>query len=126
MIKCNYEIEVKRFYVESGKLTKNGKPEMLPITTRKLVITGDFIFSDMVIVNVMKRQGEMKFFVKSRLLPVKKRWPMPFDPPSKIKYESGGSLTKEKFIQFLVPYFGPQAEAVTEQLLTTLPMNAAA
>lgn len=119
-------IECKRYFVEAKN--KHGETISIPVDVRKMIMSGNFIGIDLYETNVLKRNGEIKFCVKGLKTPVKKRWPMPFDPPQKPKWQREGSFSKIQFISWLSPYVGGigQAEIIAEDILASIPKKKAA
>ena len=121
------KIECKRYFIESGQFNKKGKPILIPVTIRKLHLTGDFIVTNRYEVNLIKRNGEERFCVRQLAKPIKELWPTLklIQTEEKTKWQRIGTYTREQFKVWLRPYV-LDVESVISSMLIAEPENLAA
>lgn len=116
-----------RFFIDTGELNSKGNPKLMAIDKRKMLITGDFIGTNLYEVNYLRRKGERLFCVKHLEKPKKSIW-LELNPVvPKQKWIRDGSWKQEQFTKWLACHIGIHAaEQMVIQMLTMPPENLAA
>jgi hypothetical protein len=115
-------ISCQRYFIETDEVNSKGKKKSMAIDVRKMRILGDFIGTNEYEVNFIKRRG---FCIKSVIKPDVKKWPLPFDPPPKRRWQREGALTQAEFEKWLTARKLNGGQLVS-QMLTCPPDNLAA
>lgn len=119
-------VECQRYFVESSELNGKGKPKSIPVTIRKMHISGNFIFTEYYRITLVKRKGETTFCVKERRKPNRPWWDKEPIKEEDCKMVREGSYTREQFIKWLTPRIGQDALAAVVDLETCPPERKAA
>jgi len=122
MLLANWFVECQRFFVENGTFNGKGKPNKIPVTIRKMHLSGNFIFTDYYRVTLVKRKGEISYSVKMRKKPERPWWDKTPIKDSDCKMVKEGSYNRLDFIKWLSAYV-PNAELACIELETCPPDN---
>ncbi len=101
---ADWFVECQRYFVESGQFNGKGKPVKIPVTIRKMHLSGNFIFTDYYRVTLVKRKGEISYSVKMRKKPERPWWDKTPIKDSDCKMVREGSYNREAFLKWLKPY----------------------
>ena len=124
----DWEVDVQRYYVETGRFNKKGKPIMRPVTVRRLYVTGDAVGTSGCH-RICARGG--KFTLSTKRQSEQSKWT---NPEGKIaawwEVEDGytrdvkePAWTKQECISWLEKRIGADAMKAVHCLVTAEPMN---
>jgi hypothetical protein len=108
-------VEAKRYFIEDAD------ENCIPITVRKLYMTGDQVFWSGLVVTAVRRKGEYHFSIKGLTIPSKPLWRMPVEEEPKGVWKKEGRYTRKEFESWLSKRIEESATYVVDLLLTAKP-----
>jgi hypothetical protein len=122
-------VDVKRFFVETGEVTRKGKPVKRPVVQRKLFVTGDPLVG-VFRVFVYRRGGETRFSVTrphKKQVPYWKQLVLTAAGQDEQKWTRHDVFTSEEtLLTWLRKMLRDQAEGAVLELFSAMPESQAA
>lgn len=101
MAAANWFVECQRYFVETGMFNSKGNPIKIPVTIRKMHLSGNFIFTDYYRVTLVKRKSGNFYSVKQRKKPDRAWWDKTPIKDEECKMVKEGSYSRADFIKWL-------------------------
>ena len=121
-----YQVEVKRYFVETGQLNKKGNPIRIPVTIRKMYLYGNFIGTKQYRVVRTQKRGTLSYTLSA--IPDKKElWPtLKLVPQAEPKYKMERRMNEKEFLGWLSAILKDRAALAFIELCESEPVREAA
>lgn len=100
-MKAAWFCECQRYFVETGQFNSKGNPIKIPVTIRKMHISGNFIFTDYYRITLIKRKAGDFYSIKMRKKPERAWWDKAPIKEEECKMVKEGNYNRAGFISWL-------------------------
>lgn len=114
MAAANWFVECQRYFIETGERNRKGNAVKIPISIRKMHLSGEFIITDYYRVTFVKRKSGNFYSVKLRQKPKRAWWDKTPLKDSDYKMVKDASYNREQFIKWLKPFVANPEGACVE------------
>jgi hypothetical protein len=126
-----YKVDVRRYFVETGRVNSKGKPVRIPVTIRKLFLFGKFLFPQTSHYRVVRtvRRGLVSYSVSYTPVIESPWWEKKAPVESSEDFirldrtKGDGKFTDTEFVTWLTAKVGTRALAIKLELDTAVPSS---